>query len=247
MQHWGVNIVLVRRGYHIVVSNNLTSQSFRTIKVCYSSQLVYCMFCGHCPVCCPWSFLLFSLQAMSNSLQPYGLQHTRPPCPSLSPRVCPSSWPLSQWCCPLISSSAALLSFCPQSFPTSGSFPMSQLFQSGGQNTGVSASVLPLNIQGWFPLGLIGLISLLSKGLSRVFSSTTIWKQFFGAQPSLWSTSHIHTWVLEDHSFNYTDPHPLSYLILHFWWSRDEWHPSQNHQAIQSSFCLFRKHLTIHN
>ena len=91
-------------------------------------------------------------------------------------------------------------SSCPQSFPASGSFPMSQLFASGGQSidVSVSASVLLMNIQGWFPLGLTGLISLLSKRLSRVFSSTTVWKhQFFGVQPSLWSNSHTHTWLLE--------------------------------------------------
>ena len=106
------------------------------------------------------------------------------------PRVCSNSCPLSQWCHPTISSSVAPLSYCPQSFPASGSFPMNPLFTSDGQSTGasVSASVLPMNIQGWFPLGLTGLISLLSKGLSRVFSSMTVWKhQFFSAQPSLWS------------------------------------------------------------
>ena len=93
-----------------------------------------------------------------------------------------------------------LISFssCPQSFPASGSFPVSQLFTSGGKRIRASASVLPMNIQDWFPLRLTGLITLLSKGLSRVFSSTTVWKhQFFGAQPSLWSNSHIHTWLLE--------------------------------------------------
>ena len=101
---------------------------------------------------------------------------------------------------PTTSSSVAPFSSCPQSFPASGSFPINQLFTSGGQSIGASAlaSVLPMNIQGWFPVGLTGLISLLSKGLSRVFSSTTIWKHyFFSAQPSLWSTSHIHTWLLE--------------------------------------------------
>ena len=108
-----------------------------------------------------------------------------------------------QWsqCCRLtISSSVAFFSSCPQSFPASGSFSVSWLFTSSGQRTGASASasVLPLNIQGWFPLGLTGLISLLSKGLSRVFCSTTVWKHhFFGAQPSLWSRSHIPTWLLE--------------------------------------------------
>ena len=127
------------------------------------------------------------------------LQHVRLPCPSLSPRVCSNSCPLSQWCHPAISSCVVPFSSCLQFSPASGSFPMSQLFASGGQSIGASASalVLPMNIQGWSSLVLIGLISLLSKGLSRVFSSTTIWKhQFFGAQPSLWSHSHIDTWLL---------------------------------------------------
>ena len=115
---------------------------------------------------------------MSKSLQPHGLHYTRPPCPSLSPRVCSNSCLLSQWCHPIISSSATLFSFCLQTFPALGSFTMSRLFASGGQHIGVSAttSVLPMNIQSWFPLGLVGLISLQSKGLSRVFSSTTVWK-----------------------------------------------------------------------
>ena len=110
---------------------------------------------------------------------------------------CSNSCPLSQWCRPTISSSVTPFS-CLQSFPSRGSFPMSQLFASGGQSIRASAStsVLPINIQGWFPLGWTGLISLLSKGLSRVFSSTAIWRhQFFSTQPSLWSSSHIHTWL----------------------------------------------------
>ena len=104
------------------------------------------------------------------------LQHTRLPCPSLSPGVCSDSCPLSQWCHPTISSSAAF--FCLQSFPASGSFPMSQLFASGSQSIRASASTsfLPMNIQGWYLLGLTGLISLMSKGLSRVFSNTTVQK-----------------------------------------------------------------------
>ena len=121
-------------------------------------------------------------------------------CHSLSPGVCSNSCPLSQWRHPIISSSVASFSSCLQSFPASGSFQMSQLFVSGGQRSEVSASasVLPMNIQSWFPLGLTGLISLLSKGLSRIFSSITIWKhQFFSAQPSLWSNFHICTWLLE--------------------------------------------------
>ena len=114
--------------------------------------------------------------------------------------VCSNSCPLSLWYHPTISSSVVPFSSCPQSFPASGSFPMSRLFTSGGQSIGVSASAsgLPMNIQGWFPLGLASLISLLSKGLSRVFSSTIVQKhQFFSAQPSLWSNSHIRTWLLE--------------------------------------------------
>ena len=111
-----------------------------------------------------------------DSLRPHGLQHARLPCPLLSPRVCSNSCPLSWWCHPTIPTSTAHFSSCPQSFLTSGSFPVSRLFPWGGQSIGASASVLPMNIQDWFPLGLSDLISLLSKGLSRVFSSTTIWK-----------------------------------------------------------------------
>ena len=136
---------------------------------------------------------------MSDSLWPHELQHIRLPCPSLSFGVCPNSCSLSLWCHPTISSSAAFFSFYVQSFPASGSFLMSQLFSSGSQGirASASASVLPMNIQGWFPLGLTDLVSLLSKELSRVFSNTTVWKhQFFGTQPSLWSNSHIHTWLL---------------------------------------------------
>ena len=124
------------------------------------------------------------------------LQHARLPFPALSPRVCSNSCPLSQWYHQIISSSVIPFSSCLQSFPESGSFPMSWLFASGHQSIGTSALalVLPVNIQDWFPLGLTSLISLLSKGLSRVFSSTTIWKhQFFGTQPSLWFNFHIHT------------------------------------------------------
>ena len=127
---------------------------------------------------------------MYDSLQPCELQNARLPCPSLSPRVCSNSHPLSQWYHPTISSSVSPFSSCPHSFPASGSFPVSRLFTSGGQRIGASASasVLPMNIQDWFPLGLTGLISLLFKGLSTVFSSITIWKlQFFCAQLSLWS------------------------------------------------------------
>ena len=130
--------------------------------------------------------LLFSYSVVSNSLQPHGLQHARLLCPSPSPRVCSNSYPLTQWCHPTISSSATPFSSCPQSFPES--FSLSRLFASDSQSIGVaaSASIFPVNIQGWFPLGWTGLISLKSKGLSRVFSSTTIWNhQFFGTQPYL--------------------------------------------------------------
>ena len=136
---------------------------------------------------------------MSNSLRPRGLQHVRLPCSSLSPGVCSNLCSLSQWCHPTISSSVVPFS-CLQSFPVSGSFLTSQLFASGGQSIGASAltSVLPMNIQDWFPLGLTGWISLQSKGLSRVFSKTTVQKhQLFSAQLSLWFNSHIHTWLLE--------------------------------------------------
>ena len=123
---------------------------------------------------------------MSNSLQPHKLQHIKLPCPSLSLRVCSNSCPLSQWCYTTISSSVTPFSSCPQSFPGSRSFPTSWLFASGNQSIGALASAHQMNIQGCFPLGRTDLISLLSKGLSRAFSSTTIQKhQFFGAQPSL--------------------------------------------------------------
>ena len=121
------------------------------------------------------------------------LHRARLLCPSLSPEVCSDSYSLSWWCYVTISSSATLF-FCFQSFPASASFPMSQLFASGGQSVGASTlvSVPPVNIQDWFPLGLTGLISIQSKGLSRVFSSTTVWKhQFLGTQPSLWSNPHM--------------------------------------------------------
>ena len=124
----------------------------------------------------------------------------RLPCPSPTSRAWSNSHPSSQWCHPTISSSVIPFSSCLQTFPTLGSFPMSWLFASGGQSirASASASVLPMNIQDWFPLELTGLISLLSKGLPRVFSNTTVQKhQFFGAQLSLWFNSHIHAWLLE--------------------------------------------------
>ena len=134
-----------------------------------------------------FSSIQFSLSVVSNSLQPHGLQHARSPCPSPTPGVYSNSSSLSQWCHPTISSSVVPFS-CLQTFPASGSFQTSQLFASGGQSIGVSASasVLPMNIQGWFPLRWTDWISLQSKGLSRVFSNTTVQKhQFFGAQLSL--------------------------------------------------------------
>ena len=137
--------------------------------------------------------LLFSHSVMSNSLWPHGLQCTRLPCPSPSPRACSNLCPLNQWCHPTISSSVVPFSSCLQTFPASGYFPMSQLFASGGQSTGASASasVLPMNSQYWFPLELTGLISLQFKVLSRVISNTTAQKhQLFSTQPSLWSNSH---------------------------------------------------------
>ena len=130
----------------------------------------------------------FSHSVVSNFLQPNEPQHARPPCPSPTPGVHPNSSPLSWWCHPSISSSVVHFSSCPQSLPASGSFQMSQLFTSGGQSTGVAAStsVLPMNTQDWYLLGWTGWISLQSKGLSRVFSNTTVQKhQFFSAQLSL--------------------------------------------------------------
>ena len=144
--------------------------------------------------------VVFSLPVVSDSLQSHVLQHTRPLCPSASPGVCPSSCPLHWWCHPAISSSDALFPFCPQSFPASGSFPMSRVFTSDDQNTetSASASVLSVNIQGWSLLRLTDLISLHSKGPLGVFSSNTVWRhQFFGILPSLRSNFHNCTRPLE--------------------------------------------------
>ena len=147
-----------------------------------------------------FSSIQFSRSVVSNSLRPQEPQHARPPCPSPTPRVHPNPCPSSRLCHPTISSSVIPFSFCPQSFSASGSFPMSQLFTAGSQSIGVSAatSVLPINTQDWSPLGWIGWIFLQSKGLSRVFSNTTVLKhQFFSAQLSSQSNSHIHTWPQE--------------------------------------------------
>ena len=141
-----------------------------------------------------------SHSVMSDSLWPHELQHTGPPCPSPTPGVHSNSCPSSQWCHPAISSSVVPFSSCPQSFPASESFPMSQLFTWGGKSTGVSAlaSFPPKKSQGWSPSEWTGWISLQSKGLSRVFFNTTVQKhQFFGTELSSQSNSHIHTWPLE--------------------------------------------------
>ena len=141
----------------------------------------------------------FSHSVMSDSLWPRGLQYTRLPCPSPTPGAYSNSCPSSQWWHPTISSSVVSFSSHLQSFPASGSFPKSQFFASGGQSIRISASasVLPMNIQDWFPLEWTGWISLQSKGLSRVFNTTVQKHEFFGAQLSLQSNSHIHTWLLE--------------------------------------------------
>ena len=153
-----------------------------------------------CITCLRVHSVPISGSVMSDSLQPHEPQHARPSCPSTASRVYPNPCPLSRWCHPNISSSAVPFSSCLQSFPASGSSQMSRLFASGDQSIGVSAStsVLPINTQDWSPLGWTGWISLQSKGFSRVFFNTTVQKhQFFSAQLSLWSNSHIHTWLLE--------------------------------------------------
>ena len=149
---------------------------------------------------CDFISVQFSRSVLSDSLWPHEPQHARPPCPSPTPRVHPNPCPSSRWCHPAISFSVVPFSSCPQSFLASGSFQMSQLFTSGGQSIGVSASasVLPMNTQDWSPSEWTGWISMKSKGPSRVFSNTTFQKhRFFCAQLSLQSNSHIHTWPLE--------------------------------------------------
>ena len=147
-----------------------------------------------------------SRSVMSSCLWPHGLQHSRLPCPSLSPRVCSDSCPLNQWCHPPISFFVAPFSSCPQFCPASGSFPVSWLFTSYGQNIGASASVLPVNIQGWFSWRLTDLISLLSKALSRVFSNTKSESINSSALSLLygWAVTSIHDYW-KSHSFDYTD------------------------------------------
>ena len=171
-----------------------------TIQRCLASAKETCMIWlsfTYLFFCCPHANLVSSMAQSCPTLRPHGLQHGRLPCPSPTPGVYSSSGPSSRWCHPNISSSVTPFS-CLQSFPASGSFPMSQFFTLSGQSIGASASasILLMNIQDWFPLGLTGLISLQSKGLSRVFSNTTVQKhQFSGTQPSLWSNSHICTWL----------------------------------------------------
>ena len=167
--------------------------------------------------------VLFSHSVVFNSLWPHGLQQARLPCPSPSHRICSNSCPLSQWCHPTISSSVTPFSSCPQSFPASRSFPMSWLFTSGGRCTGASASasVLPMNIQDWFPLRLDSLTSLLSKGLPRVFCSTTIQKhQFFSIQPSLqmWEFDHKVVLLL-NYNWNMVNLY-LTFIMLEITWYR---------------------------
>ena len=153
---------------------------------------------------------------MSDSLWPHELQHTRLPCPSLSPRVCSNSHLLSQWCHPTILSRRPIL-LLPCILPASGSFPMSQLFPSGGQSIGASASasVLPIKIQGWFPLGLTGLISLASKGLSRVFSSTTVWNFLVLSLLHCPILTSIHDYW-KNNSSDYIDLN-WSYVLVNLW------------------------------
>ena len=148
------------------------------------------------------------------------IAHARLPCPSLSPLAGSNSCPPSQWCHATISSSVAPFSPCPRSFPASGSFPMSWLFTSSGHSIGASASVLSMSILGWFPLALSGLISLQSKGLSRVFTNTPVQKHpFFGTQSSLWSNSHISTWLLEKPYVWLYGPCKITLKESKFYWS----------------------------
>ena len=151
-----------------------------------------------------FSSVQFSRSVVSDSLQPLASQHARPPCPSQTPRVYSNSCPSSWWCHPAISFSIIPFSSCPQSLPVSESFPMNQLFSWGGQSIRVSASssVLPMNTQDWSPSGWTGWISLQSKRLLGVFNTTVQKHQFFSAQLSSQSSSHIHTWPLENHSFD---------------------------------------------
>ena len=189
VSHWNANWFLIKRQFG--------SQSKKSLYRYLFLKLLPL----HTPVSSvQFSSVQFSRPVVSNSLRPHESQHARSPCPSPTPGVHSNSRPSSRRCHPATSSSVVPFSSCPQSLPASGSFPMSQLFTWGGQSIGVSAlaSVLPKNIQDWCPLEWTGWISLQSKGLSRVFSNTTVQKhQFFDAQFSSQSNSHIHTWPQE--------------------------------------------------
>ena len=178
---------------------SLMGESYHPEAVCRGGLCCYQNFSPENPFL--YSILtrsLVSCSVVSDSLRPHGLQYIRLPCPSPSPRVCLNSCPLSQWCYLTFSSSVTPFSFCPQSFPATGSFPMGWFFVSGGQSIRTLESVLPMNIQGWFPLGLTGWTFLQSKALSKVLSITTIQKhRFFGAQPSLSSDFHSCTLLME--------------------------------------------------
>ena len=184
-----------KNGFFFIQFQWQTEVRFSSVKYDLFFKDNLCHLCG-----VRFSSVQFSHSAVSNSLWPRESQHARPPCPSPTPGVYSNSCPSSRWCHPTNSSSVVPFSSCTQSLPASGSFPMSQLFAWGGQSIGVSASasVLPMNTQDWSSLGWIGWISLQSKGLSRVFSNTTVPKHwFFSAQLSSQSSSHIHTWPLE--------------------------------------------------
>ena len=188
-----------------ICSPNLEEQSKRQNKIITRRKKIVFSTWNNYSYCASdgnifYHFVQFSHSVVSDSLRPHEPQHTRPPCPSPTPGVHPNPCPLCQWCHPVILSSVVPYSSCPQSFPASGSFQMSQLSASSGQSTGVlaSTSVPKMNTQGWSPSEWTGWISLQSKGLSRVFSKTTVQKHpFFGAQLSSQSDSHIHTWLLE--------------------------------------------------
>ena len=206
---WQYHTVAVNCTYSVYSRTSKAERVFTCLSaVCVSSSMV----------CLSWR----CRSVVSDSLWRHGLQHTRFPCLSPSPGVCSNSCPSSQWCHPTISSSVIPFS-CPQSFPASGS-PVSWLFASGDQSVGASAlaSVLPLNIQCWFPLELTGLISLMLKGLLRVFSSITVWKhQFFGAQPSLWSNSHVFIYMttgkISIHDFHLFLKIWMLFFNIEFW------------------------------
>ena len=183
---------------HSVVSSSLRPHGLQHARLPHPSPAPRTYLASfHVSICC---CCCSSHEVMPHSLQPHEKKHARLPCPSPTSGSCSNSCPLSWWWHPTISSSVIPLSSCLQFFSASGCFQMSQLFTSGGQSIGASASasILPVSIQDWFPLGLTGWISLQSKGLSRAFSNTTIQKhQFFGSQPSFWSNSHIYTWLLQ--------------------------------------------------